>query len=335
MADTQALNIDVAEDLARAGLRLEGVRPSLVPVGTGRFSTSWFVWVDTGPAAGEYVLRVAPPDDAGFLFYEYRMMRQEPALHRLIRRRTDIPVPRIVAWDFSRRRIDRDWLIMERLSGEPLMKVTHSLLTRQVDGVLADLGRHTASLHAIRGRLFGYRGRHAPMQPRRCWADAFEDMWARLLDDVRAAGFYTDSLRDMAVGLYPRHRRAFEEPFAPGLCHMDLWSENILVHKGRLAGLIDFDRACWGEPGIDLAVAEYCGLTRPAFWSGYGHRPEPTEAFLIRRWFYLMYEHQKYIVINGVRRRDAARARDYAGDCRAMLEQFAAAADPTAWPLRF
>jgi hypothetical protein len=64
-----------------------------------------FYWIDTNQ--GRFVLRLAPPDDAGFLFYEQRMMRQEPALHALIRAHTTIPVAEIVAFDFSQARIDR------------------------------------------------------------------------------------------------------------------------------------------------------------------------------------------------------------------------------------
>ncbi len=231
--DSHNLNTDVAEQLARAGLRLADQPVSLVPVGSGRFSTSWFVWVEGSRSAGEYVLRIAPPDDAGFLFYEYRMMRQEPALHRLVRRRTRIPVPRIVAHDFSRRFVDRDWLIMERLSGEPLLKVQPHLMARQLHTILVDLGRHAAALHGIRGRSFGYRGPHQPMVAQACWADAFEIMWRKLLEDVRGTDLYSRALCDLALSLYPRHRRAFEESFTPCLCHMDLWSENVLVHKGQ------------------------------------------------------------------------------------------------------
>ncbi len=290
MASPTSDNIDTvtARELTSRALSVPVQSISLAPIGTGRFSTSWYVTVqDDDPACrqtdlpGQYVLRVAPPDDAGFLFYEYRMMRQEPALHRMIRRCTQVPAPRIVAYDFSRRHIDRDWLIMDRLPGEPLTAARSPLSAEDVETVLAALGRHVAQLHTITGRTFGYRGRHHPMSPQKTWPDAFGIMWKKLLDDVRATGLYSQDLYDLAISLYPRHRRAFEGPFAPCLCHMDLWSENVLVDNGRLTGLIDFDRACWAEPGIELAIAEYCGLTRPGFWAGYGHKPHLSETFLV------------------------------------------------------
>ncbi len=91
-----------------------------------------------------------------------------------------------------------------------------------------------------------------------------------------------------------------------------------------MSGVIDFDRACWGDVEWDLAIAEYCGVTRSAFWSGYG-REVPTHAgpAAVRRLFYLLYEHQKYIVISvSSRRNDPARARGYARESLAAMDRF-------------
>jgi aminoglycoside phosphotransferase (APT) family kinase protein len=83
----------------------DGVRLRRSP--TGKFNETYFV--EGGPVP--LVLRVAPPDDRSrMLFYEHRMMRQEPALHALLRDRTDVLVPAILAHDFGRTEIDRDYL---------------------------------------------------------------------------------------------------------------------------------------------------------------------------------------------------------------------------------
>ena len=80
-----------------------GDRWRVVPFGAGKFSQAFGVL----SVEGEFVLRVAPPDDVRQLFYEYRMMRQEPAIHQRLLAETSVPVPEIVAHDFSRERIDR------------------------------------------------------------------------------------------------------------------------------------------------------------------------------------------------------------------------------------
>jgi fructosamine-3-kinase len=93
---------------------------------------------------------------------------------------------------------------------------------------------------------------------------------------------------------------------------MDVWSQNILVDEtGRVTGLVDLDRALWGDPEIEFAVLDYCGISEPAFWRGYGRPRDTSFSAQIRARFYLLYEVQKYIVIRIWRRNDPARARDY------------------------
>jgi len=60
------------------------------PIGSGHYNDSYYV--EGRP--GRCVLRVAPADDVPKLFYEVDMMRSEVGIHRLVRERTDVPVPR-------------------------------------------------------------------------------------------------------------------------------------------------------------------------------------------------------------------------------------------------
>ncbi|MGC8863966.1 MAG: phosphotransferase family protein, partial [Armatimonadota bacterium] len=87
-------------------------------ISTGHFNTTYTVQGAPRPL----ILRIAPPDDAGFVFYERGMMAQEPEIHAIVRERTSAPVAEILAYDTSRKHIDRDYLLMERLPGIPLMQ---------------------------------------------------------------------------------------------------------------------------------------------------------------------------------------------------------------------
>ena len=62
------------------------------PIPTGKFNTSFRVETP----ARSLILRIAPPVDSVFLFYERDMMRQEPGLHRLLLQKTTVAVPRIL-----------------------------------------------------------------------------------------------------------------------------------------------------------------------------------------------------------------------------------------------
>ncbi len=276
----------------------------LMPVSTGKHNTSYWVKSDVG----RFVLRVAPSDDTGFLFYEVRMMRQEPELHALIQANTDIPIATIVGYDFSRSHIDRDYLLMEALPGTPISQA--QWMTRaQHQRALRQVGIHLKKLHAITATehlgntAYGYLGDHHPMEAQSSWAHAFDVMWNYLLDDVVACGAYSQAeaqvFRDLLVAYYD----IFDRPVTPSLLHMDVWSQNILVDKaGNVAGLVDFDRALWGDVEIEFAVLDYCGISEAAFWEGYGTLRDTSPEAQIRQQFYLLYEVQKYMPIHVWRR---------------------------------
>jgi aminoglycoside phosphotransferase (APT) family kinase protein len=286
-------------NLIMAHLAADPDRLSFEPIRTGKHNTSYYV---TG-AGPELVLRISPPDDAGFLFYERRMMAQEPQLHARLRAETTVPVARVVAYDDTRRLLDRDFLLLERLPGQPL---TDAALTGcQLDGVLEQVGAFLAQMHALVADRYGYLGAHHPMVPQPTWVEAFDVMWNKLLDDVVACRGYTPHEADGLRRLFRNYRPHFDRPVPASLLHMDVWSQNILVDgTGKVTGLVDLDRALWGDREIEFAVLDYCGISRPAFWRGYGKARDQSFSAQIRAQFYLLYEVQKYIVIHTWRRND-------------------------------
>ncbi len=293
----------------------------LRPFGAGKFSQTFAV---QGPA-GDYVLRVAPPDDLLQLFYEYRMMRQEPAIHARLLAETSVPVPPIVAHDFSRKLIDRDYLIMPTMGGGPLSDT--SLDAAGQGKAHRQWGGYVAEIHSLtdaQGR-FGYLGEHCCMEPQPTWARAFADMYRREMDDIVRCGVYDAATADMAKELLQENIDAFGSCQESHLLHGDLWVTNLMVAEdGTVTAVLDFDRACWGDIEWDLAIAEYCGVTRGDFWEGYGRQVQThTGPAAVRRMFYLLYEHQKYIVISmSTRRNDPPRARNYAEQSLAAMERF-------------
>ena len=295
--------------------------------GAGKFSTVFAVDGDSG----RYVLRIAPPDSLRQLFYEYRMMRQEPSIHARLLAETSVPVPEIAAYDFSRELIGRDYLIMPRLPGTPLSQT--ALPPQAQRRALCEWGRYVAEIHTLTDpqRRFGYLGEHECMEPRGTWCEAFAVMYRKELDDIVACGIYDTETAHLAMSLLEEHLDVFDHCDQSRLLHGDLWVTNLLVtDEGSVTGVLDFDRASWGDIEWDLAIAEYCGVTQKAFWEGYGKRIETHAGdAAVRRLFYLLYEHQKYIVISMSKRRgDPAGARRYAAESLRAMENFRSTGKP-------
>ena len=272
--------------------------PVITPIATGKFNSSYWVEAD-----GErLVLRIAPPRDAVYVFYEKEMMRQEPQLHELLLAQTNVPVARIVAFDDSHALIDCDYMLMERLPGRPWSEALHV----DLDHVLQQVGVHLAATHRLTAEQYGYLGAHQPMPPQSSWVDAFAIMWHKMIDDIVAVGYYDAAESRMMRQLLDQQLHLFDRPVAASLLHMDIWQQNILVDDaGSVTGLVDWDRALWGDPEIEFAVLDYCGISEPAFWEGYGQARDRSPEANLRQIFYLLYEVQKYIVIYHGRNGDA------------------------------
>ncbi len=286
----------------------------LTPIPTGKFNTSFYV----GCGDREMVLRIAPSPSQSFLFYEKSMMLQEPSIHRLLLEHTTVPVAPILALDTEHDIVDRNFLLMERLPGLPLS-----------DAGMVDAGRafrqtgeSLAQAHALTAEHFGYLGEHHPMPPQETWPDAFLMMWHKMVDDIVGVGHYDGHLESRLKRLVDTHRSLFEHCRTSRLLHMDVWGQNLLVDEsGNLTGIVDWDRALWGDPEIEFAVLDYCGVSDEAFWEGYG-RPRPaSDDARIRNVFYLLYEIQKYIVIRQGRQHNAAGARAYKHQVLRIIER--------------
>tara|TARA_B100000700_G_C14870226_1_gene773027 strand:+ start:255 stop:1031 length:777 start_codon:yes stop_codon:yes gene_type:complete len=227
-----------------AGLLPEDDQPEVVPISTGKFNTSFFI-----SAGVEWVIRIAPPQNAVFIFYEPDVMLQETGIHRLLLEKISVPVAPIITYDDSLQHIDRDFIVMERLLGRPIPDVSCNYAR-----VLEQVGDFLRQTHSQTADTYGYIGEHRPMEPQNRWVDAFHTMWNRL---------------------------------------------------------IDWDRALWGDPDIEFAVLDYCGISEPAFWNGYGTVRDTSTEVRVRQVFYLLYELQKYIIIRQGRGNDPTRARQY------------------------
>lgn len=303
----------------RALLQSHGLAPvRFERITTGKFNESHFIGLDDGR---DVVLRIAPPEDAGFLFYERGMMRQEPALHRIIREKTAIPVAEVLIYDDTRKLIDRDFLVMERLPGRAM---SETVLSRSAtDRAFEETGRRLRELHEeCRAEKYGYLGEHRPMEPADTWVEAFGMMWSLLVEDIRACGAYdADEARAVREVLTPR-LKLFDRDVPSSLLHMDIWAQNILVDSsGHVTGLVDWDRALWGDVEIEFAVLDYCGVSTHAFWRGYGKERDTSPAAQLRGVFYYLYELQKYIVIRTLRSKRPAEAALYKAHAARILRE--------------
>jgi fructosamine-3-kinase len=174
-------------------------------------------------------------------------------------RHSDLPVPLV-------HHAEPDLLVMDFIKNDG-------------SGITPSVERHAgeliAQLHATRREGFGYAcdtligplAQPNPKSPR--WVPFFRDQ--RLLVMARQAhaeGSLPSEMLHRIERLAGRIDDYLIEPPFPSLLHGDLWTGNVLVRGGRIAGFVDPAIYC-GHPEIELAFATLFGTFGEAFFEAY------------------------------------------------------------------
>ena len=290
-------------------LEKQNLQPSkILPISTGKFNNSFYVEL-LEPIRNKMIpetkifVRIAPDPTDKNLFYENNMMLQEPWIIEMVRKHTSIPVPAIHIFDSSSTIIPNYYMIMECIEGTPMSE--SFLGSKDEKRIHSVIGSYLRELHEkITTDQFGYLGAHKPMEPAKTWKEAFKVMWNLLVDDICRCGVYMDDDCKLARSALVKHENLFEFTGKASLLHMDIWSQNFILNdENEVAAILDWDRALFGDPGIEFAVLDYVGFNTPAFWEGYGNKPVETPGQKIKSMFYHLYEVQKYLVIWTLRRK--------------------------------
>ena len=219
----------------------------------GTFNTCWHVALAGGE---ELVLKVAPPPALELLTYESELLRTEVDFYARAGG-CGVPVPSVLGADFTRRVCASDFFVMTRVAGRPLLAVRKSLSRDAHARVRRELGRAAARLSSVsRTESFGYDP-PAARASRASWREAFEAMLGNLLADAVRWKVRLPRPAGEIEALVARAGPALDAVPAPRLVHFDLWDGNVFVDGDggapRLGGLIDGERAFWGDPLFEMA----------------------------------------------------------------------------------
>jgi aminoglycoside phosphotransferase (APT) family kinase protein len=193
------------------------------------------------------VLKIAPA--APGLTHEHDLLATEAEYYRL----ASGPLPSVVG-------AGPGFLLMTELPGVPWSSVPDA-----GPRLRAELGGIVAGLHTVTGDGFGYP--QDALRP--TWPMAFTAMVDTVLADAVRYGVRLPRPAAEISHLVHRHEPLLALVTTPVLVHFDLWKGNILLDDGRVSGIIDAERAFWGDP-----VAEFVSLTLfreldPALVEGY------------------------------------------------------------------
>lgn len=261
---------------------------SHVELTEGMFNTAYRL---TAADGRETVLKVAPPPDVPLLTHERDIMRTEALAFRLMAAR-GLPVPEVLLHEDG-------LLLMTALNGVPWSAAREGLSDAEHGALRRELGAIVRELHTIRGEVFGYvQGPNAGT-----WREAFTAMVEAVLGDADRFGVELPDVRPA----FAARAHLLDEVTEPVLVHFDLWEANIFVADGRVEGIIDPERALFGDPLAEIATVALFTELDDDYRAGYGiagfTEAEETRIALYRAYLCLV------MIVEGV-------PRGYAGEER-------------------
>ena len=205
-------------------------------------------------------------------------------------------VPKVLGADFTHQVLDRDYLLVEVAPGVPAPDRMPGYDRGRWPGLFGQLGALSARVHAVTGERWGPLS--GPLEDR--WSDALHGSLRDSVADLEELGSPSGGAARLA-DVVDRNRHRLDRLRFPRLLHGDLWTANVMLDpdaaEPRIVGVLDAERAWWGDPLADWALyradERAVGAESDAFWVGYGGRPSGGEV----EWRRLLYRCRHLVAV--------------------------------------
>jgi hypothetical protein len=221
-----------------------------------RFRTGWAHYTYEVRLVGErsIVVRISRREDieaAGGAVYWSRLLRPK-----------GIPLPELLHADLSMARHPFPFIMLARLPGDDLGVVYERLSRAQLRRLAERLAAIQAVVTALPpGRGFGYATSYDGVFAHASWRAVVAASFARSRQRICAAGIVAESLVDAAEAAAERFAGYFARVQPMPFLH-DITTKNVIVHEGRLSGIVDVDDLCFGDPLLLIALIRMALLAR-------------------------------------------------------------------------
>ncbi len=263
--------------MAEAAFPQRGI-PQIVELTEGMCNVAYKLTYEDG---FQTILKIASPIKNGFLTNECNLMDAEVKALQLVAKYTDIKVPEVYFYDTSKTLCEGDYFFMESMEGVNWYTVYESLSEEAKAGLRTEVGVIQRKLKEVTGEKFGMLG-DADHQ--------FESLYEfiyylirNVLQDAERRSVEIGLSREDVLGALEKDKVCFEEVKKPSLVHWDMWEGNIFIKDDTITGIIDWERAMWGEALMDEPFRHH--KRNPQLLEGFGVE-ELSEAELRRIFWY-------------------------------------------------
>ena len=272
----QPITPDQIDAICRRAFGSEVNSKSLQEISGGTFNTVYLINLETEQA----ILRIAPPATADLLWDDLALMRREYQIRPFFAAIAPL-MPKIILADFTHQLIDRDYMVQSFIEGERWDYLEDELTVDENLALWRQLGQIVKRIHTTTGEWFGWPS-PGPQFSR--WSELVIDRFERMAASMQQEQLDTTAFNTI-LGMVQSQSAWLDEIRQPCLLHGDLWLFNVIVSQHetgpQITGIIDADRAWWGDPMADMLMFLLAVRrdepewqeAQAAFWAAY----EPPE----------------------------------------------------------
>lgn len=243
----------------------------------GMCNVTYDVSFEDGSAS---ILKIAAKDRSGNTSNEVKLMRAEIRAMKLVSEKCSFKVADVQYYDTGKTICDGDYFFMEKLEGDNFHLVREKMRQEEIDAIDEEIGRISRELSEIHNPEFGFLGDDTRYDSLYAFV---RHMLENLLSDAKKRDI--DILCDGQEYLrrFEKEKSAFEAVQQASLVHWDMWEGNVFVKDGHVSGIIDWERAMWGEPFMDDRFRMH--NRRGKFLEGFGQTSFSEDESKRLRWY--------------------------------------------------
>lgn len=196
----------------------------------------------------ESILKIAAKDRSGNTSNEVNLMQAEVNAMRLVAGKCSCKVADVQYYDTSNTVCDGNYFFMEKLPGDNFFLIRESLSEEEIAGIHKEIGKISKELSNVQNPEFGFLGdeiRYATL------FDFVKQMLSNLISDAEKRDIDIVYDKQTFLNQFEKDKSAFVAVKQASLVHWDMWEGNVFVKDGHVSGIIDWERALWGEPFMD------------------------------------------------------------------------------------
>lgn len=208
----------------------------------GMCNAAYLVSFEDGSSS---VLKIASGSGQGLMSNEVNMMEAEVRAMRIVREHSAVKAAEVQYYDTSRTLCSGDYFFMEALDGQSFFSVRDQLTEEEKSVIHGEIGKIERAVCSIEGGHFGLLADDGHRFSNQF--DFIYYMICNVLRDAERKNVWIGVPSEEILCKLEADRAVFDEVTQPVLVHWDMWEGNVFVKEGHVCGVIDWERALWGE----------------------------------------------------------------------------------------